>query len=1199
MTNSKKIWIGLLLLVLAGLVFGQSKIYEGPEDPAADPDWVRAGYMNGNRVFMYFENTTQVSNYEYMAVSTKFSRWPNDYTGVGYLDLMSMVVGGEVYITQDSIPVTDLAEVQRLAALGEIDTLFYAQGEGFSGLEADENAVGTVKWGMYPVPFYCNPYTDYPAMSNDSLTWPITGWPSAGRDVKWQGEWNGRFGRGKKYADLETFFVANDAQDEEYIVKINSDTDELRDGEETRYYPRPGKFIGDIHENVTRQKGLPWGGLGLRVAVRGFQWNNPEARDIIFWEYGVSNVSDYDLPTCGFGYWIDNDIGGDTGNDAEAAWFNDLLDLSYVWETQWVGHGGRPTGLLGVAYLENPGQPTDGLDNDMDGIVDEKRDNDAGTLIGPTEGYVNLDDFLNFYKLSESDLAEHWSGDEDQDWRNGNDVNGNGLYATVDDNGIWTVEPGENAGDDVGLDGVGPMDLNYFGPDQGEGNGKPDWLEGVGSEPNFAATDVSETDMIGLTSFQIFDWPQWQEWNLKLGYDRDMWEAMDQPKPERTQYNEGAAGPGSLYEIFASTRFKFPKGRTERISMAMLFSFDTKSALSQDPPQAPKMFRIKETAQVIYERDYRFAQPPLMPTLKATAGDEKVVLTWDSFSDRFTREPFLDNKNDFEGYKVFKATDKTFQDAEIVTDGFGNRMAKAPVFQCDIIDNRFGYAEYGIVEGTSYYLGDDTGIRHYFVDDDVKNGVTYYYAVVAYDYGVEEYSLAPTENNVVLELGEDEEVVRKGINVAIVTPGQQAAGFVDATVSVDLQRTSSTVTPEMILPRIADPGLTKDGHTYKVNFQSDTVGHVRSDRYRSVYDAQLSTYGFAVYDETEGGKLVYQENPDWFPEDHLKKIITENKQGFITDSLYLFRETPFFTDVFDGLQMRMAISSDTTVEVNMAASGWVTGYSPMNVITGAETKSFAYDYEIVFTGDPAAYTTLTERTTLITDTGGAAIPKKSLLMEESFDFYVINKSFTDSTGEYIPVDMIVHDINESGVFEWNEDVILVGHSVVYNNRIYWAGTVFTLDWRGVEDEALYPAAGDIYRLSFKRPLSESDQMVFTVNPSNALDKSKLKTVMDSIRVVPNPYIATNLMETAVINKRLNQRRRIMFTHVPADCEIRIFTSSGLLVDEIFVNNAPSDGTVFWDLKSREDLEVAAGMYVYYVKSNETGDEKLGKFAVIK
>ena len=100
-------------------------------------------------------------------------------------------------------------------------------------------------------------------------------------------------------------------------------------------------------------------------------------------------------------------------------------------------------------------------------------------------------------------------------------------------------------------------------------------------------------------------------------------------------------------------------------------------------------------------------------------------------------------------------------------------------------------------------------------------------------------------------------------------------------------------------------------------------------------------------------------------------------------------------------------------------------------------------------------------------------------------------------------------------------------------------------------------------------------------------------------MVPNPYIGTNMMETAVLNKRLNQRRRIMFTNIPAQCVIRIFTTSGILVDKIEVNNEPADGTVSWDLKSREDLEVAAGMYFYHIESTTTGDEKIGKFAIIK
>jgi len=90
-----------------------------------------------------------------------------------------------------------------------------------------------------------------------------------------------------------------------------------------------------------------------------------------------------------------------------------------------------------------------------------------------------------------------------------------------------------------------------------------------------------------------------------------------------------------------------------------------------------------------------------------------------------------------------------------------------------------------------------------------------------------------------------------------------------------------------------------------------------------------------------------------------------------------------------------------------------------------------------------------------------------------------------------------------------------------------------------------------------------------------------------------------MMEEAVTNPYLNQRRRIIFTHIPAQCTIKIFTVSGVLVDEIVVQNPPEKGLVHWDMLTRESLEIAAGMYIYHVESTNTGDTKIGKFAVIK
>ena len=104
---------------------------------------------------------------------------------------------------------------------------------------------------------------------------------------------------------------------------------------------------------------------------------------------------------------------------------------------------------------------------------------------------------------------------------------------------------------------------------------------------------------------------------------------------------------------------------------------------------------------------------------KATAGDGKVILSWDDLSDKRTHEPFLQNVNDFEGYKLYRATDKVFSDAEVITTGQGDKHAKRPIFQCDLNNKITGYADYGYVEGTAFYLGNDTGIKHYYIDEDV------------------------------------------------------------------------------------------------------------------------------------------------------------------------------------------------------------------------------------------------------------------------------------------------------------------------------------------------------------------------------------------------------------------------------------------------------------------------------------------------
>lgn len=70
-----------------------------------------------------------------------------------------------------------------------------------------------------------------------------------------------------------------------------------------------------------------------------------------------------------------------------------------------------------------------------------------------------------------------------------------------------------------------------------------------------------------------------------------------------------------------------------------------------------------------------------------------------------------------------------------------------------------------------------------------------------------------------------------------------------------------------------------------------------------------------------------------------------------------------------------------------------------------------------------------------------------------------------------------------------------------------------------------------------------------------------------------------------------------FANVPPQCTIRIYTLAGELVDVIHHDSSIDDGKVFWDLRSKDNMNIAYGLYLFHVESPE-GDFT-GKFAVIK
>ncbi|MCC6397398.1 MAG: hypothetical protein IT282_10300, partial [Bacteroidetes bacterium] len=122
----------------------------------------------------------------------------------------------------------------------------------------------------------------------------------------------------------------------------------------------------------------------------------------------------------------------------------------------------------------------------------------------------------------------------------------------------------------------------------------------------------------------------------------------------------------------------------------------------------------------------------------------------------------------------------------------------------------------------------------------------------------------------------------------------------------------------------------------------------------------------------------------------------------------------------------------------------------------------------------------------------------------------------------------------------------------------------------------------------------NDKFTFTTNGA-AVDQNAAANQLGRVRVVPNPYLVSSQYEQEFGVLRREPIRQLKFTNLPPRCTIYIFTLDGDRVQTIEHNSA--DGVETWDMRASGGREIAAGVYLYLVKT-EAG-ERLDRFAVIK
>lgn len=1084
--------LALLILVLFGLFTlanGQENIDHGSNK------WTQWGVMDGNRVRTLYSNHGEIARHP----DQPSGEWPKG-SGHSYVDGVAFIVSAK---TRD--------------AQGNIITPMSTNYREFIDLDP----ITKVPWGFAPLYGFSNPLQDSPARSDDNRTWPQI-WPD--RPVDWAGQWNGWFGKGVFNADLETYFVYDDAEDKEWTKAPHN------------FYPCDG--------DQTR------GGLGLEVKARGFQWNHPLAQDVIFWLYEITNECDVDYDEVYFSQYIDWGIGGtDDSGDDEGAYDTDL-DIAFAWDHDGIGSPGLwgPVGTAGYSFLESPGNSIDNKDNDEDGITDERRESGAGELI---EGQANIESYVQAnYDLSKFEAfylpldqmpayqsGYWWTGDEDMDWLS---------YSDLNENGIW--DSGEPLNNDVGMDGLGPNQANYPGIDEGEGNGKPD--EG---EPNFDGLDKDESDQIGLTGFQVFDVHQYE-----LIDDNQNYELFSQALPPLEDIV--LEGGRNLGMFFSSGAFPLKAGQTERFSMALVFAdkdFNDPRDISNS-----SLARKKEIVQQIYNADYQFARPPNKSNLTAVAGDQMVTLFWDDKAES-SFDPFL-GEYDFEGYLIYRSTEPNFEENLLITDAYGSTIYQKPLAQFDLKNGLKGLHPIA-VNGVQFNMGNDSGLKHSYIDRDVINGKTYYYALVPYDRG---YIERDSDGGYVV--GEDGKIrgispsttssiikndvagnINVDVNTAVVVPRAPSAGYIPP--DIELQESEIIGTGNISI-NILSSGTVVEGKEYTLSFQNDSTWQTNINPVVSL-------------------------------------TATDNIEPIFIGPL---EEGTIQTPLADGFSIDIEGPSEISIiDSSVGFKGEGGNFTPLvepasnNSLFVSRFIRYPANFEIHFTENVSD-------TSIRVAFGMKEIPTK---------FYIQN-TLTGQRERF----SIIEDVDgfSNGQYDYGELIVII-MGTEPEAEPQFAGGQFRASWsiRLIPPDPVLqpdltreePQPGSSFVFEISKPFQNTDEYRFSMK-GGALDKNLAKEALDDIFVVPNPYVASSDFEPANTYRAGRGDRRIYFMKLPAKCTIRIYTITGELVQTLYHDSTIDDGQEAWDLVTKDGMNLSFGVYVFHVEAEGIG-ETTGRFAVIK
>jgi hypothetical protein len=876
---------------------------QGLNDLHGDQNYSYRGIYEGNQITVPFYNDGFIGNRPSVNPDDFKGNWPVGTT-FGYINQLAPFICAEVL---------DMNGVLRHIT-SECNGMM-------PGVLNDARSADTDEFGNWrclaPLPGFADDEVKEIAMSHKRGTWPKVWLDKMDQaDPGWPGAWNGYFGKNQFNADQESYFVMDDYLNSEFA-----------------FYP-------DAIDSSRR-------GLGLRCYVRGMQWNNILVEDVLFSIYEIENVGTHNHDKMNFGMLSGPDIGSPVAanvwgdSDDDGGEYDLDLDLGWHTDQDWIGFDGSTIGYHGLAFFETPGNVYDGIDNDGDGlsfsgpvisenlfspvtyhvgdpvIVIDYQTFERSVVTMPADGVdivylsktYHFDPGVALEEVENNLIDDNLNGLIDEN--NGSeltDENGQFIrsvylyignkyidYFTgegsdnlliderrddgVDNNGDWDPE-----NDDTGADGV-----PHTG-DFGENDGIPS-----PGEKHFDALDIAESDMIGLTAFNIFT-----PWDFYPLYDDEkLWEGIIPGfLNARGQY-------GNTDILLGSGYFPLKSGEINRFSLGILFGEDLDD-----------LIRNKQWANEAYANNYEFAKAPAVPTVTARAGDNKVTLYWDDIAE-ISEDPVLGQ--DFEGYRIYRSTGDDWSDMKSITDMWGSHTFRKPIAQFDLVNDIQGKFPLE-VKGVYFDLGTDNGLVHQWTDYTAKNGFNYFYAVTAYDHGDLNSGLPPSECSYILSIRPDG-TISKGPNVIQIRPEAPAAGFVGPLVRGEWSE-GSTATGDIAVELMDEFSVAEA--EYQVTFEKAIVEE---------------TSGFWPY--TDNFSVIDISDPV-HPDTLLNREVIPGEDEILP--------------TVKGIRLHFTNAIDNTVSLNEDSSLWNRGnvlpylFAPYRTILKGYAKPC--DYRIEFYDEP-------------------------------------------------------------------------------------------------------------------------------------------------------------------------------------------------------------------------------------------------------